>query len=237
MTYMSFLTSTISRKFFFLLGFIFTLNPVFSDSLLTLAEELARIEEYDEAITEYKRFLFFHPDSEEKSAVLYEIALALRAANRLDECIQVIRTSILYARTPEEKFEREIGLVVALLGNENYSGAEFQLLSMRSSKQSDEQKAQIAYSLGIVYISTFRWQDARNAFAYAFSLPGGERRLQDLQDFIFTLIEKAEAQKQKSVTTAQWLSVFLPGVGQLYAGSLTDGLNAFIINSLSTPLL
>ena len=49
------------------------------DDIIALADNLSKQGIYDEAITEYKRFIFFNPDYADNSQVLYKMGLAYRA--------------------------------------------------------------------------------------------------------------------------------------------------------------
>nr|MBC8555805.1 hypothetical protein [Candidatus Brocadiales bacterium] len=45
------------------------------------------------------------------------------------------------------------------------------------------------------------------------------------------LLNSAQNQKYKSPEIASWISTFRPGAGQVYAGDIKDGVNAFLLNA------
>ncbi len=70
-----------------LLATFSTIEPVLSDEALDLADWLLEQGHYDEAITEYKRFIFFNPEDEQAGYALYRMGLAHRACRGWQEAV------------------------------------------------------------------------------------------------------------------------------------------------------
>ncbi|TES92054.1 MAG: tetratricopeptide repeat protein [Candidatus Cloacimonadota bacterium] len=179
---------------------------------------------YEEAITEYKRFIFFNPSSERVSHAYYKIALAYRNERNWTKSIDAFRHSIHTAPNDSIRNEKELALAVTFIANGNYSRAEILLLRVKSSTNNPVIKQKASFLQGIVYLYRFRWKSARDAF---------QEYLQENPEFqsqIDSLLADAQKLKYKSPTLSKWLSTFFPGTGQVYAGDWKNGLNAMVLN-------
>lgn len=201
--------------------------------LLNLADSLFSIQSYEEAITEYKRFSFFHPgDDERRGYTFYKIGLAYRAVGKWGEAIDALRASIQTTGNEYLKDERRIALATTLIANKEYSLAQLELLKVSSFSQYPDLRSSALYFQGITYIYTFNWEEAEEAFRGFYSNSDLKER-----DKILHLLSKACDLPYKSPKLAKWFSTLLPGSGQLYAGDLKNSLNAFLLNGLTTALL
>lgn len=195
------------------------------DLALNLAEEFFKAGNYHEAITEYKRFICFNSNDERISDVWFQIGMAYRNQARWENALNALRKSLSVATNDRLRDERRISIGILLIANQDYSAAEFELLrvSMFSNYPSLRRKA--TFFLGICRLYTFKWEEARKAFDQYFD---SSQILQREQvDSLFAATNHPE---YKSPETAKWLSTFIPGLGQIYAGDFWDGLNALVIN-------
>ena len=87
---------------------------------LSLGRYLAAQGNYDAAITEYKRFLFFHPDDARVGEVYYNIGLAYRAQGLWTEAITGLQTAMYLAGDSEAKSEYQLELAVTLIAAQDY---------------------------------------------------------------------------------------------------------------------
>ena len=187
---------------------------------LSLGSHLAAQGNYDAAITEYKRFLFFHPDDSRVGEVYYNIGIAYRAEGLWTEAVTALRTATYLAIDSETKSAYQLALAVTLIATQNYDLAQLELIKVVLRKPSVPLFRRALFLQGVTYIYQFRWEDARNV----------------LKDY--TTDEKLDARfdsainmPQKSVKIAGVLSTILPGAGHIYAGDWRDGLNALLLNS------
>jgi hypothetical protein len=119
-----------------------------------------------------------------------------------------------------------------MIANSSYSAAEFELLRIAHFANYSFLKKKAFFFLGVCYLYTFKWEEARKAFGHHFSdsqFPKGKE-----VDSLFAL---STSLKYKSPDAAKWLSTFIPGSGQIYCGDWRNGINALAINSLTTYLL
>ncbi len=186
---------------------------------LSLGRHLAEVGNYDAAITEYKRFLFFHPNDPRTGEVHYNIGLAYRAQSLWTEAIAALRTATHYAMDRESKSEYQLTLAVTLIATKNYDLAELELIKVMLRNPSAPLHRRMLFLQTVLYIYQFRWEDARSV---------GREYTTDEQ--LETLFDAAVNVPQKSANVASVLSKVLPGLGHIYVGDWRDGLNALLLN-------
>ena len=210
-----------SLSLFLLSTFLFfcSFTAVAEELPLSLGSHLAAQGNYDAAITEYKRFLFFHPDDSRVGEVYYNIGIAYKAEGLWTEAVTALRTATYLAIDSETKSAYQLALAVTLIATKNYDLAQLELIKVVLRKPSLPLFRRALFLQGVTYIYQFRWEEARNV----------------LKDY--TTDERLDARfdsainmPQKSVKIARVLSTILPGAGHIYAGDWRDGLNALLLN-------
>ena len=186
---------------------------------LSLGKHLAKQGNYDAAITEYKRFLFFHPDDARIGEVYHNIGLAYKAQGLWTEAVIALRTATFLAINNETKSAYQLALAVTLIATKNYDLAQLELIKVVLRKPSLPLFRRALFLQGVTYIYQFRWEEARSV-------------LQDYtaDESLDALFEAALNMPQKSLKVARVLSTILPGAGQVYTGDWRDSLNAFLLN-------
>ncbi len=186
---------------------------------LSLGRHLAEVGNYDAAITEYKRFLFFYPDDPRVGEVYYDIGLAYRAGGLWTEALAALRTATHYAMDQETKSEYQLVLAVTLIATKNYDLAELELIKVMLRNPAAQLHRRMLFLKAVLYIYQFRWEEARNV---------GREYMTD--ERLEALFDAAADTPQKSANVASVLSKILPGLGHLYVGDWRDGLNALLLN-------
>ncbi|MEW5816262.1 MAG: tetratricopeptide repeat protein [Spirochaetota bacterium] len=200
-----------------------------------MAERLFASKNFFDAITEYKRFLFFNKESTNSWYVKYKIGQAYRNLKDWDRALYYMRAAEVASPDEKSRVTVEIGLAVILMAQKNYAGAEFQLLRLASFTGTEETRGIVALYQGVLSILTFKWHEAEKALRIYFESNPGINSVNDKQ-MILALLEEGKSLNLKSPKTARILSLFFPGAGQLYAGKPLLALNALIINGLSLAL-
>ncbi|MBU1261741.1 tetratricopeptide repeat protein [bacterium] len=204
-----------------------------TDQVLGFADSLFDQKNYEEAITEYKRFIFFHPeDDEEKSYAFYKIGLSYREDHKWMEAIDTLRVSIQTTDNEYLKDERRITLATTLIAKGDYNLAQLELLKVSCFSQDSSLRLKALYFQGITHIYTFNWEGAQEAFREFYS----NSELKE-KEKILHLLSEARDLPYKSPKLAKMLSTLLPGSGQLYARDLKNSINAFLLNGLTTAIL
>ena len=186
---------------------------------LSLGRHFAAQGNYDAAITEYKRFLFFHPDDSRIGEVYYNIGLAYKAQGLWTEGITALRTATHLAPDSETKSECQLELAVMLIATENYDLAQLELIKMTLRNPTVRLHRRTLFLQAVAYIYQFRWEEARRVLRNWTT----DEKLDALFDAAFNI-------PQKSVKIAKRLSTILPGAGHVYIGDWQDGLNALVLN-------
>jgi len=186
---------------------------------LALGDHFFFLGNYDAAITEYKRLLFFYPDDVRVSEVYYNIGLAYRAQRLWQKAITAMRTAVHHATDREKKTEYQLALAVTLIANQNYDLARLELIKVMMRSPSVPLYRRAMFLQTVAYLYQFRWEEARKALQNYTA----DERLDEL-------FASAINTPQKSVKAAKILSAVLLGAGQVYAGNWLDGLNALVLN-------
>ena len=213
------LNYSISLFLIILVSLFSTFTATSEELPLPLAKHLSAQGNYDAAITEYKRFLFFHPDDERIAEIYHNIGLAYRAQGLWTEAVGALRTATHYAADTESKSEYQLELAVTLIAAQDYDLAQLELIKVTLRTASAQFYRRAQFLRGVAYVYQFRWDEAREV-------------LKDwsTDESLDTLFDEAANIPQKSIGVARTLSTILPGAGQIYAGNWQGGINALLLN-------
>jgi hypothetical protein len=209
---------------------IWTLPGIKHDMALFFGERFFNSENYYDAITEYKRYIFFNSEKEDDSIshAYYKIGLACFHLGQSDKAISELRKSIQAAHSARMQDERKIDLAVVLIASGNPKAAEFILIKVEMFSQIPELKKKAAFFRGVASLYSYDWEQADEAFHVYFNDP--EERSQEMPEKLESLLERAQNMKYRSPKLAKILSAILPGSGQIYARDWRNGLNALLLN-------
>lgn len=197
-----------------------TYNSQAEASPLALADHYVKLKNYDAAITEYKRFLFFQPDDDRVPEIYHRIGIVQRNLGLLREAIDSIRQAVIRTPDKEQKSEYQIDLAVTLIVNKDYDLARLELIKVFIRNPSEALYNRTLLLQGVTYTYQFRWEEAQEIL---------KNYSQD--EKLDELFQKTDNLPYKSKLVAKILSGILPGSGQIYAGNWKSGLNAFALNS------
>jgi len=201
------------------------------DDVLALADWLLEQKSYHEAITEYKRFVFFNPEGENAAYAFYKMGLVYRSDHKWEEAVDSIRASILATEDPKIADERRIVLATTLIASGNYSLARLELLKV--SEMPLRPRSLYFYGIASLYMSD--WDEARNAFGEFYSRYAHGQMTDRAKEVERILVSVQPS--YRSPRLARFLSTIIPGLGQMYAGDWRDGLNALVLNGLAIGLI
>lgn len=200
-----------------------------ADPAFELGEHLFALENYDAAITEYKRFLFFNPDHPQGVEARFKIGLAYRAQGWWSEAVEAMIAAVQLATETESQAEMRTELAVTLIASGAYDLALVELIKVDIQSQSVRLRQRARFLRGVAYMYQFRWEQARSVFqAYLAEMPDAAETAVRVDAFFLEALNR----QQKSEKTARLLSTFLPGLGQTYAGDWKNGLNALLLNGV-----
>ena len=190
---------------------------------LDLAESLYENGSYNDAITEYKRYLFFTGD-EKAPDIYHRLGLCYRYMEDWTKAEAMTRMAIDLQDDDSVRSEYYLDLVVTYMASGNYPAAELRLLKLISFSDQASIKRRASFFQMVNYIFQNKWEECRATLSAGLAL--------DDSTAVSTLMMRMERhiKGERSPSTAKWLSTFVPGSGQLYGGHLWPALNAAAIN-------
>lgn len=202
------------------------------DAARSLAEQLIAVGEHDAAITEFKRFLFFHTGDPESWLVALRIADCYRTLGRFPQAIAWYERSSREAPDEHARSQPELDAASVEIAAGSYSAAEFRLLRLRAFGSADALAGRDALFLGLAYLLEGRTSDADRELSYSATfLPPG------LRETVTEVLDRSRAAQRLSPSTAKLLSTLLPGAGQVYTGHYLDGLDSLAVTAGSATLV
>ena len=209
--------------------FFATVTVSAADPALDLGNRFFALGDYDAAITEYKRFLFFDAAPPQASEVQFKIGLAYRAQEWWAEAVEAMVAAVQLTTETELQAERRVELAVTLIASGAYDLALVELIKVDMRSQSARLRQRARFLRGIAYLYQFKWEQARSVFeAYFDEIPSVSGAAAEIDALFLDALNRS----QKSEKAARMLSTFLPGLGQTYAGDWTNGLNALLLNGV-----
>ena len=134
---------------------------------------------YDAAITEYKRFLYFHPSDGRIGEAYYNIGLAYRAQGLWTEAGTALRTATHLATDNKAKSEYQLELAVTLLAAQDYDLARLELVKVTMRR---------TFPRSVVPTRTFLAKPLRISISFDGRTPGNHyETIQPMKDWIFSL--------------------------------------------------
>lgn len=196
-----------------------------------LADQLFASGNYYDAITEYKRYVYLNTNTDILDSVFYQIALSHRY-------LADIKKSNIYfdkshSQTISEEFILQIQIekAINLLILDDIENAYCILNEVYHNESNKALAGQALFYLSIADILKGNYHDARNKYIeyatfdtiiYADDTAHHNK--------VINALDSALHVKLKNPRKAKLLSVFIPGLGQVYCNDYFAGLNAFLIN-------
>ena len=199
--------------------FFYSFTVTAEEHPLSLGKHFFAYGNYDAAITEYRRFLFFHPDDERIGEAYHNCGLAYRAQGLWTEAITALRIAMHHATDDESKSEYQLTLAVTLIALQDYDLAQLELIKVTLRSPSAMLYRRALFLRAVAYTYQFRWDEAREVL-----------KNWSTDERLDKLFDAAINTPRKSVSFARVLSTILPGAGQVYAGNWRSGLNALFLN-------
>ncbi len=176
------------------------------------ANNLFQNEDYYDAITEYKRLMFFDSSKVYTYRADMMIGNCYKMGAKFSDAILYYTYSEIAANSLEEIFNARINAIRANILRRTTSRALTMLDKLAEDKRFVSKSKEINYWKGWAYIFSDEWKKAQDAFAQT-----------DTNASLAALCKKVSKEKY-SVTWASILSHFIPGSGQFYTGHIWSGL-------------
>lgn len=196
-------------------------NPVLKE-----AKRLALAGVGDAAVTEYKRYLFFNPDSPAVGVHL-SIAQAYLDQGRLGDAKDAFQSALSSAASDSVRDAIRIEISVLAMAQGAYSSAQMELLRISSFSKTALLRNRADLFLCLSYILTGDIKEAGKISS------AGAASGDSLLCHLDSLVKKVPRYSRKSPQAAKIMSTVLPGLGQVYAHDLRGGLNALAISAIT----
>ena len=221
---------------YFLISLLTIVQPQSDMRQFLYAEHLFDQGAYRSAILEYKRLLFYHPDIPKADLARYRIGLSYYhqgnrelARQKFEEVTQKFPNSPL-------NLQAQLMLGRTHFDAKNYSTARSTFFSIVSADSDGETAAQARYLRGWCYIHEQAWFKAIAEFRTIQRLQPNTP-LSQVSTRLADITYANTPLPFKSPQLAQWMSTFLPGTGQIYAGKRESGLISGAVNAAVCYLL
>ena len=221
---------------YFLISLLTILQPQSEMRQFLYAEHLFDQRAYRSAILEYKRILFYHPDMSKEDLARYRIGLSYYHQGNRELAQQKFEEVTRNFPNSPLNLQAQLMLGKTYFDAKNYSTARSTFFAVANADGDGEIAAQARYLRGWCYIHEQAW----------FKAIAELRTVQQLQpdtplsQAATRLADMTYANTPlpfKSPRLAEWMSTFLPGAGQIYAGELEKGLISGAISAAVFYLL
>lgn len=200
------------------------------DSSLRYAEHLFNHGNYESSLLEYKRFLFDHSDTDVDDFVRYRIAQGYFYQGNSAKVQQMFEE--LMKTHPDSPLNPHAQLMLgkSYLDAGEYTSARSNFSKIIHADTDVQLSAQAQYLKSWCYVHEWNWMKGIAEFRKV----GRFRPDTSLSMVSNQLADTTLANiplPLKSPDSAQWLSTFFPGIGQIYVGQRRNGLISAAVNA------
>jgi len=218
-----------TRRFivrFLLTAFLITPCFCYSQDLkesFDFANQLYEKKDFEGASNTYRRVIFFDKKDEFRKQCYKNIADCLYATQNFEEAADYYELAFYQQKTDSLKSEILLRKLSCFLIINNFEYAEIELFSLPENLTAEQKRRKTFYA-AILHFSTNRYEDAKKEFTSL--IDSTDLNAKEKINQLFVKNEKINRLNPK---TAQTLSMFLPGLGQFYAGDVKNGFNSFLL--------
>ena len=201
--------------------------------LLRLADSLAVSGLRSESAVEYRRAICFSSDSDILCRAYYGLGLQYRYLGEFEKAGNSFESAAAYAPNDSLIGEIKLSWAGALICAGKMNLAKLMLFPVSGSAVPRHARLQSRLLLFICAVRQHQWSEARAHFSEYVKMDPGPAGHDSFCREMDGVLSAAESKTVYSPAKSKLLSVFLPGLGQVYSGDLRSGINAFILNSLN----
>ena len=196
--------------------------------LLDFADSLFQEEDYRNAVHEYRRYLFLFPEEENSDFVQFRLAASYQNAGRLASAIEAYQ--LLIDTYPNSRLmpraQSNIAQCQLLQGNK---GLAIQSLREFLSKHPESDLAPRAqFMIATVHMNNRDWEKASKTWEQiAVKYP--DTRFAEASLRLVRMARSGELMPKRSPAFGGLLSAMIPGLGQIYSGRVSDGIQSLLV--------
>ncbi len=225
------------KGFLLILFLLFTGSACFGDEgdrrilidetlQMGLADQFFQEGDYYRAVTEYKRFLFFFPQSDRADEAYLGEARSYFAGKRWDDAIGACEEMIKKKPLSQRRADALLLEGLCYRDKKQYAQARSFFEKVKSDFPGSPQAEEAQWQIALTYLREERWKEAA---AELRRIPR-ESRLYPRGEVMAQGLDRIGEVPQKSPTAAGLLAGVLPGSGHLYVGRYRDAAIAFLLN-------
>ncbi|MFW6019163.1 MAG: tetratricopeptide repeat protein [Bacteroidales bacterium] len=200
------------------------------DMTYRYAHKQMQIGNYDNAIAAYRRVLFFDSANQYNERAYFHVARCYKKAGELDKAHYFYDLAFNTVEQDSMKNEVILNKTFLYILQEQANFAMMELAGMQDSLSERFRKEKYFYN-GIIHFQTEKFDQSKQYFQKALN-EDGNFPVSKL-DSLFNELEKINKRNPK---LTRYLSLFLPGLGQLYAGYPKEAINSFMLSTASWGL-
>jgi tetratricopeptide (TPR) repeat protein len=198
-----------------------------ADRLYRFAEKLFNSGDYYRAITEYKRFISYHPNDFRRDYSSFRIGMSYYNSNHLDEASAHFFSFL--REYPDSDFRQAAWFYGAdaffQMGDWIVANDEFRRIERTESASGLKDIAILRQAW--INAMQYQWDEAADLMLNL----SKKESVVPLLDLLETECRKGESLPSRSPVFAGILSAVVPGTGQMYAGRYVDGTVALLLNA------
>lgn len=208
-------------------------SPV-QEGILDVAEKFFQKGQYDAAITEYKRHLFYFPEDIQRGAILYKIGLSYLNYEQWDHARVYLSAAQKQTGSDEKlRYQSQLRIGQSFLGQDRPEQAQEVLRDLLRDPivaREKDRAADVQYWLGTCALKSGDWVEALGIFHWLErEVPGSVFAIQGRR--LSRAAQEGYHLSHRSPTLAAVFSTLIPGSGQIYCGRLWDGLFSLALNA------
>ncbi len=186
---------------------------------------------YDDAITEYSRFIYANRDDANRDYALFQKAVCYFKINDNIQARSTLNELAYSSRDQDNAFRARLILSLHYVATGDMKRGRFELQELQRTATLDRQGL-INYFFGWMDLIDGEIESANLCFEKSFRDTLTPKRYQKRAYEIHRWFNAEDPElPDKSPAIAAFASSILPGTGQMYAGSFADGINSMIINA------
>lgn len=191
------------------------------------ANKQMQLKNYDNAIAAYRRVLFFDSTNQYNHRAYFQVANCYEQAGELNKAHYFFDLAFNTAQSDSMKNEVILNKTYLYILQRQAGFAMMELAGMNDSLSDQFSKEKHFYK-GIIHYQTEKFDQSKQYFQKAFN--NKEQLSTSELDSLYNELEEINKLNPK---LARYLSLFLPGLGQLYAGYPKEAINSFMLSAVS----
>jgi tetratricopeptide (TPR) repeat protein len=176
------------------------------------ANSIFKEEKYFDAITEFKRLIFFDKQNQFAFKANYFVGLSYKYGGKFDEALKYFTLAEIKSKNDDEYYLAKSYQVRTSILRRTTNQANKLLDQLEKDERFKFHRQEINYWRGWAYIFSDEWEKAAQIFS------------QNSADSSLSNMCKNVDENMYSEDFAKYSSVLIPGVGQLYTGEYVSGL-------------